>query len=215
MQNIVVEEYVGNNNLRRRTLERRRLGYSDVMSESEIEDIIDRSLRLDYLISGEAWATLFSIFWAYGKRVSEVCELSYSDIAVSGKSLVITFQVRKKRGGVRPRMSKRLTRRNPYAMRIERYWRAGKEKGGYLFPRPRTKTGHINRQYVSKAISKLGLPQPVTTHLFRHTLATKLADYKVGAFELKSWFDWEKIDTADSYVSASGVSTRRTSGRTW
>lgn len=211
-------------------IERRRaLGYGDIMSPEEVDEIITRAGDLDYMgLSGEAWACLFAIFWAYGKRVSEIVELRTTDLAIRDNDLTVTFTIRKKvrhskngipvpedKWGIPPRRTKRLTLDNTYAQIIESYWSAIRERGGFLFPRPTTKMGYIYPKYVWDAIRKMEFEQPIWTHLFRHTLATELAQEEVGAFEMKTWFDWEKIDTADSYVSAAGVSTKKASSRKW
>lgn len=75
--------------------------------------------------------------------------------------------------------------------------------------------GHIYPKYVWDAIKLMEFEQPIWTHLFRHTLATELAENEVSAFEMKRWFDWESITTADDYVSAAGVTTKKVSGRVW
>lgn len=212
-------------------IERRRiLGYGDVMSSTEIDIIISRANSIDYLgLKGEAWACLFAVFWAYGKRISEVVELRITDITVRGNNLVITFTIRKKvrktKKGVDipeskrkkpPRRTKRLTLDNPYAKIIKIYWEGLKEKGQvFMFPRPQTKMGHIYPKYVWDVIQMMKLDQPIWTHLFRHTLATELAANEVSPFEMKSWFDWENINMADTYVLAAGVSTKKVSGRKW
>lgn len=199
---------------------RKRLGYSDTMSPTEIDAIISRASTLEYMgLNGNAWACLFSIFWAYGKRISEVVELRVTDIAVRGVGLTdyltVTFSIRKKRGGARPRRTKRLILENKYAQIIKNYWESIKDRGGFMFPRELTKTGHIYPKYVWEVIKEMGFEQPIWTHLFRHSLATELAQNEVSAFEMKTWFDWERIDTADEYVSAAGVSTKKVSGRMW
>lgn len=210
-------------------LERKRLGYGEIMSDVEIDTIISKALSLNYMdLPGVAWSCLFAVFWAFGKRVSEIVELRTTDITVRGNDLAVTFTIRKKvrkskdgipipedKWGTPPRRTKRLTLDNKYAQIIRDYWESIKDKGGFLFPRYQTKMGHIYPRYVWNAIREMGFEQPIWSHLFRHTLATELAQNDVGAFEMKTWFDWEKIDTADSYVSAAGVSTKKVSGRKW
>lgn len=205
------------------------------MSSVEIDEVISRVNDIDYLgLKGDAWACLFAILWAFGKRISEVVELRLTDIAVRGLELAITFTIRKKSPKSKwnyrenisipipedkrenpPRRTKRLTLDNKYAQIIKKYCESIKDRGGYLFPRPQTKMGHIYPKYVWDVIQKMKLEQPVTTHLYRHTLATELANDEVSAFEMKTWFDWENIATADKYVTAAGVTTKKVSGRKW
>jgi len=195
---------------------RRELGYGETMSSTEIDAIISRANTLDYLgLSGDAWGCIFAIFWAFGKRLSEIVELRSTDIAVRNNSLAVTFTIRKKRGGARPRRTKILTLENKYAVIIKDYWDSIKDRGGFLFPRAQTKMGHIYPKYVWDVVKMMKFEQPIWTHLFRHSLATELAQSDVSVFEIKSWFDWEKINTADEYVSAAGVSTKKVSNRKW
>ncbi len=197
--------------------ERRRLGYSEIMSTTEIDEVLSRAKEVEYLgLKGESWECLFAVFWAYGKRVSEVVELRTTDIVVREGFLLVSFRVRKKRGDKRlPRRTKRLTLKNKYAKIIRDYWEKRRVLGGYLFPRIQTASGHIYPKYVWDVISMMEFKQPIWTHLFRHSLATELANADVSAFEMRTWFDWEKIDTADAYVSAAGVSTKKVSARKW
>ena len=81
---------------------------------------------------------------------------------------------------------------------------------------PGARSAHLNRRYVHDMLTKeMGFKQPLYSRLFRHSLATELAQNGIGAFELKTWFDWEDITMADEYVSAAGMSTRNVSNRTW
>ena len=195
---------------------REALGYSETMSPVEIDAIISRASTLDYKgLNGDAWECLFAIFWAFGKRISEIVELLVTDINVRGNFLTVSFNIRKKRGGERPRRTKRLTLENKYAQIIKQYWESIKDREKYMFPYEHSKDGYINPRYVWDFIKLMDFKQPIWTHLFRHTLATELAQNEVSAFEMKTWFDWENIATADNYVSAAGVSTKKVSGRMW
>jgi len=208
---------------------RRALGYDDVMSPAEVAAIISKANNIDYLgLDGSAWSCLFAIFWAFGKRISEVVELRTSDIAVRGNTLAITFTVRKKVRKSRkgkpipeskrktpPRRTKRLTLKNTYAQIIKDYWESVKDRQVYMFPREHTRTGHIYEKYVWDVVKMMDLPQPVWSHLFRHSLATELASNGISAWELKDWFDWESIATADEYVSAAGQTTPKITRRKW
>lgn len=208
---------------------RRDLEVGETMSTAEIDELLRRAKSLSYMgLKGDAWECLFAIFWAFGKRVSEIVELRITDIAIRGTFLTIIFTIRKKvrkskkgipipkdKWGTPPRRTKRLTLENKYAKIIEQYWESIKDRGGYMFPGMHTKTGHIYPRYVWDAIKLMGFEQPIWTHLFRHTLATELAKDEVSVFEMKTWFDWERIDTADEYVSAAGVGTKKVSGRKW
>jgi integrase len=192
---------------------REELGFPrDRMTKKEIDGVIKLALGIDYLeVSGEGWACLFSIFATFGKRISEIVELRTNSLetrSVRGKEMLfVSFRIRKKRGEEPTTRIKPASLRDPYVQRyILPYWREMEAKGEtYLFPRPQTKTGHIYEKYVWDVIQKMDLPQPVWSHLFRASLATELALEVGSAYELKSWFDWERISTADAYLSREGA----------
>lgn len=211
------------------TEQRADLGYGDTMETTEIDTILDQIVSINYLdISGRAWQCLIAILWLTGKRISEVVCLRISDVRIRGNYLTITFSVLKKRGKRTkrdgtftidnrppPRRTKRITLDNPYSMYVTNWWDSIKDRETFMFPRPQTKMRYIYPKYVWDVIQMLGLEQPVSCHLFRHTLATQMAEDGATAWELKSWFDWENISTADEYVSSAGMSTKRLSDRKW
>ena len=200
-------------------------GYGETMSQGEIESILRSLSSMEYMgLRGKAWQCLVAILWLFGKRISEIVCLRTTDLSIRNEYLAITFSILKKRKRRKdgtpnltppPRRTKRITLENPYTQYVVDYWESIKDREMFMFPRKETRTGHIYPKYVWDVIQKLDLPQPVWTHLFRHSLATAMAEDRATAYELKTWFDWEKITTADEYVSSVGLSTKRLSDRKW
>ena len=70
-------------------------------------------------------------------------------------------------------------------------------EAGYLLP-SYGRTGHITRWMARLWLKKLD--PDIWPHLFRHSLATMMAEQGATAFELKAFFDWDDIRTAMRYV---------------
>ena len=189
----------------------------DVIRPVELGEILDGAEAIDkYGIPGLGWQAFISIMWLFGKRVSEIVSLRTQDIRVDGEYLYILFTVLKKRSksdpGIRMPFLKKVTLENPYTECIIEWWNRVKESK-FLFTRVETKMGHIYRQYAHLVLKEIS-PQ-ISSHLFRHSLATQMAEDGATAYELVSWFDWDRTDTALVYIRRGGAMTERLSKRKW
>jgi len=168
-------------------------------------------------LSGKAWQCLAATLWLYGKRISEVVCLKTKDIFTTKRFLGIRFEVLKKESrsdeGIRKPFTKRITLDNPYTKYIIDYWENIKDLEEFMFPRKQTKTGHIYREYFWRVLKKVS--PDLSSHLFRHSLATTMAEEDATAYEMVTWFDWDRTDTALDYIKRSGRLTRRLSRRKW
>ena len=182
--------------------------YYHTLSTQELDAILSKANTIgNYGISGAGWQCYFTILRLFGKRVSEVIELRKNSVSVIDNYLNITFRIRKTRR-TRPLIrTKQVNIKNPYVHYIVDY--SDSMPDGYLFPSSGTKSGHIYREYAWK-VCKL-IDENLFNHKFRHTLATDLANKKITAFEMQSFFDWASLNMAAEYVQASGVSTQRIS----
>lgn len=196
-----------------------RYGYerTDVIRPVELGEILDRAESIEMLgIPGLGWQALISIMWLFGKRVSEIISLRTQDVRSDGEYLYILFTVLKKRSftdpGLRMPFQKRITLENPYTEYILNWLDRVKEQT-FLFPRRQTKMGHIYRQYAHLVLKEIS--PDISAHLFRHSLATQMAEDGATAYELVSWFDWDRTDTALEYVRRGGAMTERLSKRKW
>ena len=52
-------------------------------------------------------------------------------------------------------------------------------------------------------------------HLFRHSLATQMAEQEATEEQHMAWFDWDRYDTAHNYVRGGPRLTRKWSQRKW
>lgn len=189
----------------------------DIIRPSELDQILQKAGSLEkFGLPGVAWQALVSILWLYGKRVSEVVSLKTQAVRVNDEYLAILFNVLKKKGrkdpGVLRPFTKRVTMENIYTNFVITWWEINTGET-FLFPRPQTKMGHIYRQYAHLALKEIS-PR-ISSHLFRHSLATQMAEQGATAYELVNWFDWDRTDTALEYVRRSGAMTKRLSDRTW
>lgn len=167
-------------------------------------------------LPGVAWQALISLLWLYGKRISEVVSLKSQAIMVDDDYLFVRFNVLKKRKqnepGVRRPFTKRVTLDNPYTSFVVN-WISMNEGQEYLFPRSQTRMGYIYRQYAHSILKEIS--PKISCHLFRHSLATQMAENGATAYELVNWFDWDRTDTALEYIRRSGAMTQRLSDRRW
>ena len=189
----------------------------DVIRPNELDQILTKSREVNkYGLPGIAWQCFVSILWLYGKRVSEIVSLKTDAIRIDPNYLNILFHVlkkaRKKDPGIKRPFTKRVTLENPYTKYIIE-WKNQLGYSEYLFPRPQTKMGYIYRQYAHEVLKSISLR--ISSHLFRHSLATQMAESGATAYELVNWFDWDRTDTALEYIRRSGQMTQRLSNRKW
>lgn len=189
----------------------------DVIRVEELDQILTKSGELDrYGLPGIAWQCLVSIMWLYGKRISEIVSLKTRAVRIDLNYLTILFLVLKKRSrrdpGLQSPFTKRVTLDNEYTKYVTDWWNQNREQE-FLFPRPQTKMRHIYREYAHHVLKEIS-PR-ISCHLFRHSLATQMAENGATAYELVNWFDWDRTDTALEYVRRSGQMTERLSNRKW
>lgn len=76
-----------------------------------------------------------------------------------------------------------------------------------------TDRGLMSREHAYKILK--GLNPKCWIHLFRHSLATQLAEEGFSGIELMHWFDWSRYETALRYVAGSPKLTEKISKRTF
>ena len=189
----------------------------DVIRAGELGDILKEAGGIKYLgLPGQAWQALVSILWLFGKRVSEVVPLKVDEVSIDGGDLVIRFKVLKKReepSAIKRTYTKRITLENPFTKYVTSWLNEIKDHEKFLFPRSQTKMGYIYRQYAHLVLKEIS--PKISSHLFRHSLATQMAENGATAYELVNWFDWDQTDSALKYIRRSGRLTQRLSDRKW
>lgn len=174
------------------------------------KDIL-RSFEIDKTLkSSPGWlACLIALAWIFGKRISELLQVSKEDVYVDEEFLYVRFLVSKKKtradSGIPKPFLKRIILKHPgvpYILsHIEQVQAHGK-----LFPK-------MTRQLALYYLKKVN-PNS-WWHLFRESLATEMAEHGSTEEQLMHWFDWDRVDTAHEYVKRGTKLTERLSRRTW
>jgi len=107
-----------------------------------------------------------------------------------------------------------------HGRRLQPLWIHRSKLGAETIVKQHARTQHendrifpVSRQQVWRFI-KMVSNSNAHPHLYRHSLATKLADHPDTTIrDLKSWFGWSDPRTIDAYLSARGDLTRRVSDR--
>ena len=205
----------------------------EILSEAEVEEMIRKA---DFLFPEKAnmIKCLIALLWLFGKRISEVLRLKRKDLWFDEHFLYVRFTVLKKKGEYKA--VKKITLKNKFTKHVLEYVRLIEEPEAWLFPgfstnktvkvKMRLKDGTVkvyeyyraekgvmSRQQAFRILKKLN--PTVWFHLFRSSVATRFAYEGATPYELQSWFDWEKLETANKYVRRGSAFIERLSQRTW
>ena len=115
-------------------------------------------------------------------------------------------------GGTRPR--KFISKVNVYKYVTDEEGHIRRRlKDTKIYQYERSETGYMSYQLAWKIIKFLN--PDAYPHLFRHSLATKMAEHNYTEDQLMSWFDWSDPKTAHDYVKRGPRLTEQASRRTW
>jgi len=161
---------------------------------------------------------LIALLWIFGKRITENLKLKRKDFSLSrGGYLYVHYTILKKKHRktepIPERRLKRITLRNRYTSFIVPYIKTVKEPNAYVFPSDRSGYGYLSRIQAYRILK--GLDQNCWLHLFRHSVATEMAERGATEEELMNWFDWDSYKTAHGYVKGGTKLTAKWSKRTW
>jgi integrase len=160
----------------------------DIISPEELKETIRRCPTREM----QAFVAILAVT---GARISEIVRsIKAKDIEIideeSWSISIVTLKHRPKAWEILPRRVLKLQRDVLFEKVIRPFLNESKFKGDMLiFPK--------SSAFYSKQLKKAN--PMVYPHLFRHTLATRLAEF-VSPFDLKEWFGWKKIDMAEIYV---------------
>lgn len=141
---------------------------------------------------------LLAMLIGFGKRITEVVSLDRGDLHVDADGFInvkFTILKSKPKAGIMKVRTKRLSLKHWCAPSIIKYVQY--IQAGFILP-SYGQTGHITRQMAGLWLKKLD--PDIWPHLFRHSLATMMAENGATAFELKAYFDWDDVRTAQRYV---------------
>lgn len=198
-----------------------------------------KPIRQKFYIDCRRASCLIAILWLFGKRVTEVVTLRRRDVQKDAEYLAVYFKVLKKK--VLMRYRKRIVLTNPYVTYIlawiEELDSQKPDKADPLLHNPyifagrseprvfkvktkqkeytytRTIKGFMSANKAWKIIHFLN--SEAWPHLFRHSLATKMAEEGATEAELMAHFDWDDPSTAHGYVIRSGRLGERFTKREW
>jgi integrase len=165
---------------------------------------------------------LLCLLWIFGKRIRFVVLKKH------------------KRGPVPEHYVKRITLEHPLVRYVTSYMSVNDDTEAYLFPgksrerilhsivKTKDKDGNIKvRSYeyerkehgfmsAQKAWKTIKFLDPnAYCHLFRHSLATVMAEHGYTEDQLMNWFDWSSPKVAHDYVQKGPRLSEEASRRTW
>jgi integrase len=144
---------------------------------------------------------LLALLGAFGKRISETLQIRFRDIRIDPTHISIQFRLGKRQpqGGIlRPSPWKKLSRNHYLAGYIEAYLDSLEGLGeGFIFP-SYGESGHLTDRWARYKLDQLS--EDIWPHLFRTSLATLMGEARATAFEIKEFFDWKDLRTAQKYV---------------
>ena len=180
---------------------------------------------------------LLALLWIFGRRISEILFLKRRNLRVEDSFLVVQFRALKRHTEKNELFEKSIVSDNPYAHYITDYIKDVLDADRYLFEgwsRQRKivskavfpKTGEKRTYYYERKECWFMSPQKVWKiikflnpkaycHLFRHSLATKIARKGFTESQLMAWFDWSTSDVAQGYVEKGPKTIEGLSKRAW
>lgn len=172
---------------------------------------VDRALRKEPMSQEEALKTineagnlplqaLFSILWVWGPRIGEAIRLEKRDFTVLTYEIKVRMPLSKKRKEGQYHYLKASLSTPGMAPLLE-----------YLKAAP---DGKLFRFSIRTAQRKLRQANPNTsTHWFRHTRATRLAERTDDILAMVDWFGWADARPAFVYVQMTGKQAARLSDK--
>ena len=142
---------------------------------------------------------MISLLYSSGLRVSELCNLKWSDFS-------------KEKMQVRIRKSKNryegITQLSQITLELlVDYWRNFGRPKDWVFPHPYKPNEHITSYYVRKVIkeheSRLGLEHKLTCHSFRHLVGTHLFENGADILTIKEFLRHRSLNSTLIYITLS------------
>lgn len=178
----------------------------DILRPIEVQDFLARA-------KNHTVQALIAFLYGYGNRISEILILRPRDIQLSEKWIQVTFTILKKkpRSGIKPVKKKKLSRTHYLAPYILGHLELIPEASPWIFPSYRHPEKHLSRITAYRWLKEVD--QDIWPHLFRHSLATIMAEHGATAFELVAWFAWDSLATARKYVRDTQILSTKWSKR--
>ena len=129
---------------------------------------------------------MIATLWITGHRVSEVLMLKKTDVYSDDEWVYFTFHVLKRKEEFVHTI--KVPKKKEHVDIILEWKDTCEEEKIFDF----------TRQYAHYIIKNLN--KEIHPHMFRHTLATNLANRGANKYELDAWFGWAGWNTSDRYV---------------
>ena len=148
---------------------------------------------------------MVALLYSSGLRISEVCHLRYEDISRDNMRIHITHGKNR---------SDRYVPLSRYALDLlTDYWFKYGRPMGWLFPQQNGADKPIDTFYLSRHIHeherRLGWPERITCHTFRHAYGTHLYENGVDLLTIKSLMGHKSINSTTIYVHLAVTTTQR------
>lgn len=156
------------------------------LSEEEITALLETS-------TGQTKTLIYTLYFS-GARISEICNLKWSEINFDQKVIKLFGKGRKYRKvPMHPLLEEEL---------LLHKQRQVVEHSEYVFAT--AKTGRLSpgyaRKLIDELVQKLGLGKKVTCHTFRHSFATNLLRKGANLFKIQQLLGHSSLKTTEIYL---------------
>ena len=143
---------------------------------------------------------MVTLLYSAGLRIGEVCRLRYEDISRSRMRIFI-------RHG-KNRQSRYAILSQAALDILTQYWRSCGRPMGYLFPKQSGRDEPIDPFFLSRHIHeherRLGWPERITCHSFRHAFGTHLYENGTDLLTIKALMGHKSLSSTAVYVHMAG-----------
>ena len=170
---------ITNNPLQNIKAPKRPKSLPEFLSEAEIEIILN-SIKIE-TPAGFRNRTILEVLWATGMRISELCNLNFSDLNLENNEITVLGKGAKERIVLISDRAKDFLQNYINTARNMISQEELKTASPYDTPVFINKTGYrlqpaSARKFLNEVVENIQLPKHVTPHTFRHSFATKLLE---------------------------------------
>ena len=143
---------------------------------------------------------MVALMYSSGLRIGEVCSLRYEDVSRSRMRVFVRHgKNRQSRYAILSKAALDI---------LTLYWRSCGRPQGYLFPKQSGKDEPIDTFFLSRHIHaherRLGWPERITCHSFRHAFGTHLYENGTDLLTIKALMGHKSVSSTAVYVHLAG-----------
>ena len=147
---------------------------------------------------------MVALMYSSGLRIGEVCSLRYEDVSRSRMRVFVRHgKNRQSRYAILSKAALDI---------LTLYWRSCGRPQGYLFPKQSGKDEPIDTFFLSRHIHaherRLGWPERITCHSFRHAFGTHLYENGTDLLTIKALLGHKSLNSTTLYVHLASNGTR-------